>query len=247
MLDLLEIKYTNEDINNKRTLISSLIKEKSINIKESCITILSGEDLRELFELYDDIFFMSSFKKNYKGKIKFSLSKRMTKSAGSTVCPKNISSIREEDLVLEIKIGIDFFFNYDKISGDKLVCGHKTDNCFHALQLVFEHELCHVIEFMIFHQSSCKKERFKSLAYNIFKHTASYHGLPTQKEIAMEILGIKVGDNVSFVFEGINRQGFIYKINKRAIIMVKDKNGNFMDKDRNRYIKYYVPLNKIIK
>jgi hypothetical protein len=247
MVDLFEIKYSKESINSKRTLISSLIKEKSINIKSDSIDIISSEDLRVLFELYDEIFLMGWFENNYKGKIKFSLSKRMTKSAGITVCPKNISNIKAENLLLEIKIGIDFFFNYDMRSGDKFVCGYKTDNSLHALQLVFEHEICHVIEFMLFHKSSCKKERFKSLAYNIFNHTASYHGLPTQKEIAMESLGIKVGDKVAFVFEGINRQGFIYKINKRAIIMVKDKNGNFMDKDRNRYIKYYVPLNKIIK
>ncbi|SHH77389.1 hypothetical protein [Clostridium grantii] len=245
MLNLLELKYSINEINDKRDLISGLIKEKSVNIKDKSIKIISSEELTILFNLYDEIFLKNWFKNNYKGKIKFSLSKRMTKSAGITICPKNIASTSEKNLVLEIKIGIDFFFHYNMITEPKLVCGIETKNSFHALQIVFEHEICHLIEFILFYESSCKKDRFKSMAYNLFKHTSSYHQLPTHKKIAMEQLGVSIGDIVSFSYREKIQEGILYKINKKAIVMVKDKKGSFMDKSGNKYMKYYVPLNKL--
>jgi len=51
----------------------------------------------------------------------FSLSRRMTRSAGLTLCPKNIDKIQPEELVLEIRMGVDFFFHYSLIEGSKTV------------------------------------------------------------------------------------------------------------------------------
>lgn len=242
MFDILTLKLDKDDIINKRKKVSKLFTQKSANIKNDTISTISSTDLKLLFQLYDEIFLDSWFRNNFKGKFKFSLSRRMTKSAGITRCPKNIDKIKPEDVVIEIKIGVDFFFHYDLIEGNKAVGGVDTSSSLEALQLVFEHELCHVIEFIHFKNSSCSGERFKKIAGNLFGHSESYHKLPTNMQIANEKLGLKIGDTVSFVFEGKRLTGILYKINERATVMVQDRKGIFTDSQGVRYSKYYVPL-----
>ncbi|HBR01739.1 MAG TPA: hypothetical protein DD738_03930 [Ruminiclostridium sp.] len=233
-------KLNDEEILIRRTKISELLASPSIC--DGTVKALSVVDLEQLFKLYDRFFFENWFQEFYKGRMKFSVSRRMTKSAGLTICPKNMDRMMPEQLTIEIRIGVDFFLRYGQISGNKTVCGLKTKNSLEALQLVFEHELCHVIEFLYFKRSSCKGKRFKTIAGNLFGHSESYHRLPTQRQIARQKLGLKIGDKVSFTHEGRNLSGFIYNIHKRATVMVKNDRGTLVDSRGNRYIKYYVPL-----
>lgn len=245
MFDILNEKLNSRTILNKREEVSKLLTQRSANISSGTISSISAADLKLLFQLYDEIFLENWFKENYKGKLKFSLSGRMTKSAGLTLCPRNIDKMRQEELVIEIRIGADFFLHYDSIEGSKMVGGIKANNSLGALQLVFEHELCHVIEFIHFKKSKCSGERFKLLAGNLFGHTESYHKLPTYRQIANQKLGLNIGDNVSFTFQGKRLNGILYNINKRATIMVQDNKGNMLDRYGVRYTKYYVPLTLI--
>ena len=237
-----ELQHNQQEINTKREEIAKRLQQSSLNITESKINRISSKDLQILFELYDQLFLCNWFKNNYMGKMKFSLSKRMTKSAGLTLCPKNIGRIKEEELTIEIRMGVDLFFKYDALEGLKEACGVKTDSSLTALQVVFEHELCHAIEFICLHRSSCKGKHFKALASNIFGHSQSYHCLPTQREIAKEKLGLSIGDIVSFQMEGKTLTGIINNINKRATVMVRDNKGDYKDSKGHRYSKYYVPL-----
>lgn len=242
MFDMLKTKLSKNDIHSKREEIVKILNLSSPNIKNGVVSTISTDDLNLLFRLYDQIFFDNWFKEVFKGKIKFSLSRRMTKSAGLTLCPKNVDKIKPEELTIEIRIGVDFFFHYGLVEGSKTVCGVKTYNSLEALQLVFEHELCHVNEFIHFKRSNCKGERFKTIASNFFGHTESYHKLPTNRQIANQRLGLKIGDKVLFNHEGKTLRGIIYNINKRATVMVRNANGFLMDDKGNRYSKYYVPL-----
>ena len=242
MINLLYIKHNKEEIARKRNEISKILKSNSTSFNSNSIKTMSTADLDLLFRLYDKMFSANWFAEVFKGKIKFSLSRRMTRSAGFTLCPKNISKINQEDLIIEIRIGVDFFFQYDLVEGNKAVCGIKTSNGLEALQIVFEHELCHVIEYISFYNSNCSGDRFKEIANNIFAHTESYHKLPTNREIAKHKFGLSIGDTVSFSFEGKNLTGIVYNINKRATVMVKSKDGQFVDEQGKRHNKYYVPL-----
>lgn len=242
MLQLFKIKMEEHLIHSKRQKITDEFNHQSNNIKDGNIEIISNQDLSLLFDLYDKLFFNDCFKNNYEGKVKFSLSKRMTKSAGATICPKNIHKIKPKDWIIEIRIGVNFFFNYNSVHKEKIVSGIKTKNSLEALQIVFEHEICHVIEFICFNQSSCKGKRFKELSYNLFKHTRNYHRLPTNREIAYESKGLKIGDRVNFIIDGKKTQGIIHNINKRATVMVKNKKGRYQDVYGTRFTKYYVPL-----
>lgn len=245
MFDITDTKLNENSIDNKRKEVSERLMLKSTGIKDGTISTISTADLKLLYQLYDEVFFENWFKDKYRGELKFSLSRRMTKSAGLTLCPKNINKIKPEELVIEIRIGVDFFFHYDSVKESKSVGGIKTSNSLEALQLVFEHELCHVIEFIHFKKSSCSGERFKALAGNLFGHTESYHKLPTYRQIANQKLGLNLGDTISFAFEGKTLTGILYNINKRATVMVQDKNGNMIGRNGVRYSKYYVPLTQI--
>lgn len=229
------------DYESKRGKIKKVLFCTSPNVKDENIKKISTSDLELLFRMYDAVFFGNWFSGGYKGKFKFSFSRRMTKSAGMTLCPKTIGKLREEDVTIEIRMGVDFFLRYNETSGGKSVCGIRTGSSLDALMLVFEHELCHAVEFILYGKSSCKVKRFKEIARYIFGHTGSYHALPTHRQIAGINLGLKVGDRVSFNYEGGRYEGVIYAINKRATVFVKDKKGTFKDTRGARYSKYYIP------
>lgn len=247
MNNIICLKRNPRYIKQKRSEISRLLTESSVNIKGPNIDAISTADLRLLFQYYDRIFLDDWFKTNFRGKFRFSLSRRLTRSAGQTKFPKNADRLKPEELWIEICIGVDFFFQYNLIGGNKAVGGISTSNSLEALQLVFEHELCHAIEYICFGKTNCNTDRFKSIAGNLFGHTGQFHNLPTNMQIASQKLGLKPGDTVSFSFRGERLRGTLYRINKRAIVMVKDKQGSYADQQGNRYAKYYVPLNILEK
>lgn len=243
--ELCLIQYAPEVISRKRAAIARRLMSGSPNIQRETFTRLAVSDLELMFQLYNEVFFENRFLDVFSGKLKFSVSSRLTRSAGKTLCPKNIGRLKPEAVVIEVRMGLDFFFRYDEVPGDKTVSGIVTHSALEALQIVFEHELCHVLEFIYFHRSSCKGSRFKMMAYRIFGHTDSFHHLPTPGAIAREKYGLKPGDTVSFLFEERTLTGIIYAISKRATVMVKDKKGPFVDRQGQRYQKYYVSLGKL--
>lgn len=242
MDEIIAVKYSGKEIIKRRQQARDFFIQRSANVQSADIKVIGNEDLQLLFEIYDQVFFQGWFADNYKGTLAFSFSRRMTKSAGITSCPRNIDPTRPETMAFKIKISIDFLFRYDTIKGNHLVGGIKTRSRLEALQLIFEHELVHVIEFIHYGHSNCKGERFQNLARNMFGHTESYHRLPTNQQIARQKLGIVPGDRVCFTCEGERLEGVVHRINKRATVMVPDKRGDFADTRGQRYSKYYVPL-----
>jgi hypothetical protein len=240
--EILNRKHSSGEAENKRKEISRNLISASDRINGKSIHTISTADLELLFGLYDRIFLDHWFHRYYRGNLRFSLSDRMTKSAGKTICRRDIHQTRPEEMVIEIRIGVDFLFQYDQIEGGKTVCGIRTSNSLEALQLVFEHELCHAVEFILFGKSSCAQQRFKTLANNLFGHMESYHRLPTYKQIASQKFGLQIGDVISFPFDGTELTGILYNINKRATVLVRDPEGALADKHGNRYTKFYVPL-----
>lgn len=239
------LKYHKEDIVRKRNIIRNEFIIKSKNVSSGKLKCMSNEDLKILFSLYDDEFFGGYFNREFKGNIKFSLSTRMTSAAGKTIYSKNIKKMQEDEENYEIRMGIKFFFEYYTVEREKIVSGIKTKDSLEAFQIVFEHELCHLLELHIFKESSCKKLRFKTMVYRLFAQTEVNHQLPSQKEIVLEKYGINIGQRVSFLSEGKKYNGFIHKINKRATVMVLDKKGTYRDAPGNKYSKWYVCFENI--
>ena len=244
---MLDIKYDLNTINNKRELIKTHLYEKSKTIKLVDFVKISDTDLYILYNLYDEIFLESWFKHNFKGKIKFILSRQLTRAAGNTKTRKDIGLIKPEDIEFEIKISINHLINFDKADRDKYVGGIEVKNKLDSLMLVFEHELCHVIEFLIYKKSDCNKQIFKNLILNLFGQNESTHKLVTNREVNYKEYGLLPGHNVTFEHEGAILNGFITKINKRAIVMSPSQHGKYVDKSGQHYTKYYIPLSCLKK
>lgn len=244
---MINIKYDIDTINNKRNLVKEGLFKRSNNIKNAEFVVASDADIDILYNLYDEIFFNSWFKHNFKGKIKFTLSRQLKRAAGNTKVMKKFEQLRPEDVEFQIKISINHLVNFDKVDRDKHVGGIEVKNKLDSLMLVLEHELCHVIEFLIYKESNCKKERFKNLIYNIFGHNETTHGLVSIKEANYKDYGFLVGDEIKFIYNDILMDGIISRINKRATVMTKNEQGKYIDKKGQRYAKYYVPLNVLIK
>ena len=247
MHSIREIRYTEEEIKYKRHQVAEYLLARSIHVKGANLTAISDRDLQLLFEGYDKVFFANWFKEFFPGILQFSFSRRMTKSAGKTYYPRDADPANPESLVMQVKISIDLIFAYGKLEEANQVGGLSAQNRLEALQLVLEHELVHVIEFIEFHNSSCKGKRFETIAHNLFGHTESYHRLPTNQQIARQKLGLAVGDSVSFSFQGRIMKGILNAIHKRGVVMVPDKQGAYVDRRGQRYTKYYVPLKMLNK
>jgi len=244
---LANVSYEEVYINTSKNALRKEFINNSKNIDSGEINRISTEDLEILFCLYDKYFFQNYFIKKFKGTITFSLSKRMSKSAGITISLKSNMALPEEKEKYEIKIGVNFLFQYYELSREKTVAGIKTEDSLHALLIIFEHELIHLIEFYLFGNSSCNKKRFKTMAKNFFGHKGVYHSLVTKSEILSNNYGLKIGDRVSFVHKNKVKYGYIYRINKRATVYFLDGKGIYVDSKGNRYLKLYISLELLKK
>jgi len=245
--DLLTLHYPPSQIMARREEVRRELLRQSPHLSGGRITRIFQSDLKLLFELYDRFFFRNYFRDHFTGQLRFSLSTRMTKSAGMTLYPRNLDKLSPQEERYELRISAVLLFNYERLERDKVVNGINTRDSLEALQLVFEHELCHLIELHCFKESSCRQERFQSLAFNLFGHTESCHRLPLMSEIATAKYGLSIGDQVSFQAEGKTFLGFIRRINRRATVMVPDARGIYRDRAGKRYSKYYVPLSLLKK
>lgn len=244
---MINIKYDLCTIDEKREQVKNYLFIKSDNIKTENFSKISEKDLYILFELYDEIFLKDWFKENFKGKIIFKMSRQLTRAAGNTKTKKNISDIKPENIEFEVKVSLNHLNNFNKIDRSKYVGGIEAGSMLDSLMLVFEHELCHVIEFLVSFKSSCNKKPFKDLIYNLFGQSETTHRLVSSVEVNATEYGLKPGDRVKFLYNEKFINGFIQRINKRATVMCPDKRGNYIDKSGQRYKKFYVALECLIK
>ncbi len=245
--ELCKLQYSPQQINSKRKKVRQGLLRESPHLSGDAITRIFRTDLEVLFDLYDLFFFRGYFRSQFRGRLLFSLSSRMNRNAGMTIYPPNLQCLTPEEERYELRIAVFLLFSYEKLQRDKMVNGIKTEDSLQALQLIFEHELCHLIELHCFKVSSCRGERFQTLAFNIFAHAGSCHQLPLMPEIAAVEYGLSVGDEVSFSGEGRTFTGVISRITRRATVMVPDAGGTFQDRGGKRYHKFYVPLSLLKK
>jgi hypothetical protein len=104
-----------------------------------------------------------------------------------------------------------------------------------------EHELVHLVEMLLWGNSTCAKPRFHSITLRLFGHTENRHKLITPKERAIVKYDIQPGMAVRFRFDGVEHQGIVNRINKRATVLVEDRSGQRYS-DGRHYAKFYVPV-----
>lgn len=238
-------KLTEFEIRNRTEKIRANMFENSVNIKEGNFRSISHSDLYLLFIEYRKYFLPVLDKLLDKKHFSMRLSKRLTKTGGKTsfkqMMHKNTKiGDPQYQIVISSFLLFQSFNNKREVKVNGIVCRDRLD----ALQRIFEHELIHLLEMLIWKQSSCNKDRFKIIVANIFGHSDVKHDLVTQGEIAME-RGIKIGEYVKFEYDGRMHRGIVNRITKRASILVKDTKGK-LHKDGNKYITYFIPLHLLI-
>ena len=246
-MSLLEVvqstRFSNSEVQVHRAAVETAACTMSANLGKRPIEVLSSSDLRIAFTQIDKTFLAGSVEeliKTSRDSINFRLSRRMTSSGGSTTT----RTMNRENSQMRYDIAIAGTLIYQTYASSKqaTVCGVACETMLSALLRVMEHEMLHLIEMMLWNESSCAQARFKSMANRIFGHTASSHRLLTAQQAAHEQHGLRVGDQVLFELVGIRYAGTINRIQRRATVLVESDRGEPYS-DGRRYAKYYVPLN----
>jgi hypothetical protein len=246
---LISLRYSSENIAGLTKSIYDAILRDSAHLRQGNFTRISTADLSLLFDLYDGGFFSGGLRQLLQAAgapLTFHLSARLTRAAGTTKRFRTrraapgatpAQGARYEIALSTTLLGQTFQDVQRTIRVNGLVCHDRLQ----AAQRVFEHELLHLLEMLVWGKSSCSAGNFKALALNLFAHTETRHDLVTQQERARARFDLRVGDRVAFDLEGQRHVGTLRRITKRATVLVESADGAPYT-DGKRYRKFYVPL-----
>jgi hypothetical protein len=227
-----------DDVAVRTEAIRSRVMSESKYITNADFTSLAPSDLHMLYQLYDRNFFSGQIGITLGSTpLDFELSGRLTRSAGKTAYYRSPARRFLIGVSTTLLFGCFTDNDHRSIVCSGIVCHDRLD----ALLRVMEHELVHLIEFLLWEKSSCARSRFHSISLRAFAHTENVHSMITPVERARQQLGIAPGVNVSFVVEGERLTGVVNRVTKRATVLVEGDDGRLYS-DGKKYLKYYVPL-----
>ncbi|MFO0927265.1 MAG: hypothetical protein U0736_09525 [Gemmataceae bacterium] len=245
---LIACRFTADEIAARVRGIHEAVRRSSARITSGNFDIAAAEDLALLFDLYDRDFFAGDLRRMVAttgAPLAFEFSGRLTRSAGLTkrFAPRHRRGAPPPapsrfEIVLSSTLLFQTFRDVERtVRVNGLVCYDRLE----AAQRVFEHELMHLLEMLVWAESSCTADRYKGLVWNVFGHTQTRHDLVTQQERARAKFDVKVGDRVTFDFDGARHTGVVNRITRRATVLVESPAGTPFS-DGKRYLKFYVPL-----
>ncbi len=237
-------KFSSEEITARTREIYDTILRESEYVDAGNFTTIHPSDVERLFDLYDGLFFDGGSRKLLRdSQLDFRLSKRMTRSGGRTG-RRERRDRRGKVLRTEYDIAVSTTLLFQTFQEDHrpvIMSGIECCDRLSALQRVIEHEMTHLLEILIWVDSSCTAPRFHSIANRFFGHTDHRHQLITPRERAFTKFGIKAGDRVTFRIDGQHHFGVVNRITKRATVLVEDSGGERYS-DGKHYAKFYVPV-----
>ena len=209
-------------------------------------TALADEDLAHLFDQYDQRFLQGTCRRTLDAMgspLDFRVSPIMTRAGGKTTrtlprVARGLSPVPRFEIAVSSTL---LFQTFADIERPIKVTGILCHNRLEALQRIFEHELIHLAEMLLWQASCCGAPRFKNIASRFFGHKESNHQLITPDERAREKFGIRAGDLVKFEMDGLPYTGVVNRVTKRATILVEDPRGPRYS-DGKRYAKFYIPV-----
>jgi hypothetical protein len=242
------LHYAPEVVRAKTAAIAQTVLRDSLRIRSANFTLAHDQDLALLFDQYDARFFDNQLRRLVHqvagGKIAFRFSPRMHSAGGKTTRKR-----WRETGKIEFEIAIAarlLFLTFGDAHRSITICGTTVPDRLTALLRIFEHELIHLLEMLVYNQSECKAPRFQHLAGNIFNHQGVTHDLITPRETAAVKHDLHLGDRVRFVFEGKPFTGILNRVTRRATVLVEDAGGTPYSNGK-RYLKFYVPLAGLTK
>jgi hypothetical protein len=239
------------EIQARSARIHDEILAKSRVMQGANFQAISVADLKQLFDCYDAEFFDGHLRPALGDcPLLFRMSRRLTSAAGQMTrrtrrdLPQQFrkQSDSAEHFEFEISVSTTILFqSFTDPAARTKASGLPCENRLEALQRVFEHELIHLAEMLVWSDSRCAGPRFQSIARGMFGHREHTHRLVTSREHALTKFGFRVGDKVAFVLDGQRHIGHINRLTRRATVLVADPHGRRYT-DGKHYHKFYVPL-----
>lgn len=228
-------------IQQKQKEIQRAVLNRSRVLDAVNFTQIHSGDLEQLFDLYDDLFFAGACRQQLGGApLTFRISRRMTSAGGKTtrLVRRGSPHLRSYEITVSSTL---LFQTFHDVQRPIMVTGIACQSRMDALQRIFEHELVHLIEMLVFEDSNCSQSRFQSIAASRFGHQEHRHALVTPRERAATRFGLRPGTRVWFQLEGRKYSGVINRITRRATVLVEDPRGQRYS-DGRCYSKFYVPF-----
>ncbi|GAB6167217.1 hypothetical protein JCM19992_32170 [Thermostilla marina] len=232
-----------------------VVAEKRRHVRESLLAkadVIDGPnfsgfstlDLENLVWLYDRHFFEHRIVLDWGELLRFDISRRLVRSAGNTRF-KYADRSKKRLLTVTIQVSSSIIFSSfedgtDSLEVGGIVCRNRMD----ALQCIVEHELIHLVEGVLYGNTSCSRPRFQDMARRIFGHTTNCHMLVTPAVRAYRKFGVRPGQMVAFEWEGRRLVGLVNRITRRATVLVENPRGARYSNGK-RYFKFYVPPDKL--
>ncbi len=245
---ILGLEPSGEEIARRHAAVRTALLETSPHLRTPGLEKLEAGDLESLVRRYDEHCFAGGLgellREATPAPLELRLSRRMTSVGGATRMRRRArrDGRRGEYDSYEIAVSsVLLFQSFADVDRSIVVSGVECADRLAALQRIVEHELVHLIEFLVWGRSSCARKQFQRIARNVFGHTAASHQLVTQRERALVRHGVRVGDWVEFDANGARHAGFIRRITRRATVLVEDRAG-LPYSDGRRYTKWMVPL-----
>ncbi|MFP4458897.1 MAG: hypothetical protein ACLFSQ_04855 [Candidatus Zixiibacteriota bacterium] len=235
-LDIEKLNIDSEIRDYQLSKVEQEFSKKSSTYILGDITAPEDKDLQILLEEYSNIIFDNIIDALF-ANLYVEYSSRLTSAAGKAYISNHGAIIRISKMMI--------FETFDQLERDIYVNGIKCRTRLHSLMRVLEHELVHVLEYYAFGKTSCKRDRFRKMAQYLFGHTETTHRLGTMYEIAYQNKKVKPGSKVEFTYRGKRLEGIVSKITKRATVMSPDKLGQYIDQEKKRYSKFYVPIERL--
>lgn len=162
------------DILSKRAAVRRDLLGASRCIDRPQFEAIHHDDVGLLFARYDAVFFSTQLTEALaEHETVFRVSRRLKKSAGLTTLTE-----RPGQRTYGIAIASDLLLgNFDPPGEAVSVAGVPCADRVAGLQIVFEHELVHLIELLVWGRTECAADRFGTIAAGVFGHRSTYHQL----------------------------------------------------------------------
>ena len=221
-----------------RRVVRDRLLESSRTLDGPAFTRVHADDLATLVSAYDEMFLDGSLRAALgTSPLRVGFSTRATRRGGGTRRMRAVGAVRYDIVISTTPLSESFRGPGEDVRVCGLTCSDRLD----ALQRVLEHEIVHLAEFLVWDGSSCSRPRFQGIAARLFGHTSHQHEMPTPRQRAAEIHGIRPGDAVWFEHEGKRVEGVVNRITKRAPVLVPHPAGRPFS-DGRRYQVVYVPV-----
>ena len=238
-IDVGHVRQLQREIHEQTLMLSRSINKPNFDR-------ISTEDVSRMVRMYDERFFGGQIVPTAEAEgLTFKVSSRMTRIAGKLVThyADGHEGRRKFEFVLSSTL---LFQTFEDVDRTVEVTGCQCTNRLEAMQRVTEHELVHLAEMLIWNDGNCSEPRFQSIAKRYFCHTDYQHDLITQRERAATKFNIRVGDQVRFAHDGHYMEGRVNRITRRATVLVPNAKGERFS-DGKRYLRFYVPLEKLTR